>query len=82
VFVRVHTSADVGRSDCRMFAVNTCARAHTHTRTHSLSLACSRALRYAEELSTEMPEVDAVIGFESYADIGKSIERIISQVVL
>jgi len=29
-----------------------------------------------------MPEVDAVIGFESYADIGKSIERIISQVVL
>mmetsp|Transcript_96189 Transcript_96189/g.140571 ORF Transcript_96189/g.140571 Transcript_96189/m.140571 type:complete len:568 (+) Transcript_96189:56-1759(+) len=37
------------------------------------------AQRYAEELSTEMPEVDAVIGFESYADIGKSIERIISQ---
>jgi len=28
-----------------------------------------------------MPEVDAVIGFESYADIGKSIERIISQVL-
>ena len=35
--------------------------------------------RYAQELSTEMPEVDAVIGFESYADIGKSIERIILQ---
>lgn len=37
------------------------------------------AQRYASELSGELPEVDAVIGFESYADIGKSIERIISQ---
>jgi hypothetical protein len=37
------------------------------------------AQRYAQELSSEMPEVDAVIGFESYADISKSIERIISQ---
>ena len=26
-----------------------------------------------------MPEVDAVVGFESYADISSSIERIISQ---
>lgn len=37
------------------------------------------AQRYASELSGELPEVDAVIGFESYADISKSIERIISQ---
>ena len=37
------------------------------------------AQRYADELVTEMPEVDAVVGFESYADISSSIERIISQ---
>jgi ribosomal protein S12 methylthiotransferase len=37
------------------------------------------AQRYSGELAKEMPEVDAVIGFESYADISKSIERIISQ---
>jgi ribosomal protein S12 methylthiotransferase len=37
------------------------------------------AQRYASELATEMPEVDAVVGFESYADISKSIERIISE---
>ena len=33
--MRVHTSADIGRSDCRMFAVNTCAHAHTHTHAHT-----------------------------------------------
>ena len=36
--------------------------------------------RYASELATEMPEVDAVIGFENYGDISKSIERIVTQV--
>ncbi len=37
------------------------------------------AQRYAEELSGELPEVDAVIGFEKYSDIGPRIEEIITK---
>jgi len=36
------------------------------------------AQRYAEELGKELPEVDAVIGFEHYNQIGPQIERIIT----
>ena len=37
------------------------------------------AQRYAEELSGELPEVDAVVGFEKYSDIGPRIEEIITK---
>lgn len=36
------------------------------------------AQRYAEELGKELPEVDAVVGFEHYSQIGPQIERIIT----
>jgi len=37
------------------------------------------AQRYASELSGELPEVDAVVGFEKYGDIGQHIEEIIAR---
>jgi hypothetical protein len=37
------------------------------------------AQRYADELAGELPEVDAVVGFEKYSDIGPRIEEIITK---
>jgi len=37
------------------------------------------AQRYADELSGELPEVDAVVGFEKYSDIGLRIEEIVTK---
>ena len=37
------------------------------------------AQRYASDLSGELPEVDAVVGFEKYSDIGPRIEEIITK---
>lgn len=37
------------------------------------------AQRYAQELGNELPEVDAVVGFEKYSDIGPRIEEIITK---
>jgi ribosomal protein S12 methylthiotransferase len=35
------------------------------------------AERYGAELATAMPEADAVLGFDDYADIGSTLERIL-----
>ena len=37
------------------------------------------AQRYAEELATELPEVDAVVGFEHYADLPDQVMRVLEE---
>ena len=37
------------------------------------------AQRYADELASELPEVDAVVGFESYAEIPDKIFSVLSE---
>ena len=35
------------------------------------------AERYAEELATELPEVDAVVGFEHYSELPQQVMRVL-----
>ncbi|EME28897.1 Ribosomal protein S12 methylthiotransferase RimO [Galdieria sulphuraria] len=37
------------------------------------------AQRYAEELAAQIPQVDAVVGFESYANVAQTLNQIFSQ---
>ena len=37
------------------------------------------AQRYAEELATELPEVDAVVGFEHYAELPDQVMRVLTE---